>query len=88
LTPAAARHWARSVPCADVLVFGPGWGHDIVTDLEPGLDRLDLAATGLTLADLGIVGDAGGARLDDGGNRILLLGVAPEQIAAGDLVLA
>jgi hypothetical protein len=73
---------------ADVFVFGPGWGNDVVADFEPGLDRLDLAATGLSLADL-VVDDAGGdAQLSAGADRILLLGVAPEQIAAGDLVLA
>ncbi len=42
----------------DQFVFAPGAGHDVVTDFEDGLDRLDFRGTGLTFANL-IIGSTG-----------------------------
>ena len=37
---------------ADTFVFGPNNGSDIIKDFEPGKDKINLADTAVTLADL------------------------------------
>jgi len=75
---------------ADSFVLRRGDGLDRIEDFTPGLDRLLLAGFGATVPALlaGAVATPGGLRLDlGGGEGVVLAGLGPGQLGAGDLVL-
>ncbi|MGC2855002.1 calcium-binding protein [Novispirillum sp. DQ9] len=82
---------------ADVFVHGFNWegGYDQIMDFSVAEDRLDLS--GLNISDMATVADlmseAGGSawldlRADDVTSRLVLYGVTPGQIGAGNLILS
>ena len=71
-------------PGADAFVFGSLSGSDVITDFEPGLDRLVFEGFGATQITTELL--ASGLRLNFGTNRVLLrdvYGLGPDDIAAG-----
>ena len=66
-------------PDADVFVFAPGGGEDVVTDFGRDADRIDLTAFDLeSMDDLTITPGADGVTIDltaHAGGTILLAGV-------------
>ena len=72
---------------ADVFVFGPGFGHDIVTDFENGIDRFDFRGHGAhNFSQLTVTNSGENVTIFDGlGNSILVRGAA-SLIDAGDFL--
>ncbi|MFN4056549.1 MAG: calcium-binding protein [Roseinatronobacter sp.] len=72
---------------ADVFVFADGFGNDVVTDFQNGLDLFDFRAHGASrFAQLSVANAGGNATISDGlGNTILVLGAAG-LIDAGDFI--
>jgi serralysin len=71
-----------------VLRRGDGW--DRIEDFAPGQDRLLLAGFGLAVSEVlaRLAAATGGVSLDlGGGDGLLLAGLAPGQLSAGDFVL-
>ena len=73
---------------ADVFVFANGFGQDIVTDFEDGLDLLDFRAFGATLADATIANGATGAVVDWSGATVTLTGIWSTQLDTNDFLFA
>ncbi len=77
---------------ADVFIINPGDGRDIISDFKHGVDRIDVSAFGFDsfqedIADhMRTIGGKTVLDFDDGG-RILLLGVVPITLDAGDFIL-
>lgn len=71
---------------ADRFVFAPGSGTDSVTDFQNGHDRIDLAAYGTRFANLTITAQTGGTLIRFGNDGVLLQGITPGQIDAGDFL--
>jgi Ca2+-binding RTX toxin-like protein len=70
-----------------VRVTGAG-GQDVVTCFQRGIDRIELAGTGVTsFAQLALSGSAD-VVIDYGAGTITLLGVTPSQLAAGDIIFS
>ena len=74
---------------ADVFVFGPDHGNDVITDFTNGEDVIDLSAfsTIADFSDLTITSDENGVTIDlgaHGGGTILLQGVAIADLDAED----
>ncbi len=75
---------------ADRFVLRPGDGMDLILDFAPGLDQLALLGFGLDAASvLGMLGVAGGGLqlALGGGDGVILAGLAPGALTAGDLIL-
>lgn len=73
---------------ADLFVFTPGSGRDVVLDFAPGVDRLDLTAFGVgdpaaLAAHARIVTTPGGVALGFHADEVTLPGV--NQLAPGDV---
>jgi serralysin len=71
-----------------VLRRGDGW--DRIEDFAPGQDRLLLTGFGLAVSEMlaRLAAATGGVSLDlGGGDGLLLAGLAPGQLSAGDFVL-
>lgn len=71
---------------ANVFAFGPGWGHDTISDFRSGADRLDLTGTGLSFANLSISASESATTIGYDTNLITLPGVAA--VAENDFLLA
>ena len=67
----------------DIFLFAAGDGVDVVTDFKPGNDRISLARSGLTFADLIMV--------ENGSDTIIIYGASDivrlEDIAITDLTV-
>ena len=72
---------------ADVFVFGDGFGRDIITDFQNGIDRFDFRQHGATnFAQLSVTNANGDATIaDNAGNTVLVLDAAG-LIDAGDFI--
>ncbi|MFN4059017.1 MAG: calcium-binding protein [Roseinatronobacter sp.] len=72
---------------ADVFVFANGFGNDVVTDFQSGIDRFDFRAhSASSFAQLIVTNAGGNATISDGlGNTILVQGAAG-LIDAGDFI--
>lgn len=69
---------------ADRYVFEAGWGSDTITGFVPGLDKIDIYAAGLHIADLTIEQVGADTVVSDGqGNSITLLGVDAGSLSPG-----
>ncbi|WP_286829546.1 M10 family metallopeptidase C-terminal domain-containing protein, partial [Kordiimonas sp. UBA4487] len=67
--------------------FGSGWGSDTIEGFDAGSERLSLATTGLSFADLTITAQGDDALVSDGsGNSILLTGVDASALTAEDFI--
>lgn len=71
----------------DLFEFDDGWGNDVITDYQPGLDRLRFAdVTGLDVfGQLLVTDDPGGARVGFAGSSVLLVGILASQVVATDM---
>ena len=71
---------------ADTFVFQAGFGSDLITDWENGIDRIRIngGATYNDISDLTIRNAGGHAAISFGGTTITLLGVSVAQIDASD----
>ena len=77
---------------ADTFVFGHGHGDDRIDDFNPGEDRIDLNALGLSHADVmgARSGTDNGTWIDltgFGGGTLDLRGLDPEELGASDFLL-
>ncbi len=75
---------------ADLFVFDPGMGRDLVTDFQPGVDRLLLRGLGVSgfalLLDATADGGEGAVIDFGGGQRLLLQGVTEARLGAVDVL--
>lgn len=69
--------------------FADGWGHDRITDFAIGADTISmLDVTGLdSFGQLSVTAGAGGALVSFGADSVLLLGIAPGDVAPGMFLL-
>jgi len=70
----------------DTFVFLSGWGSDVITDFEDGVDLIDLSGAGASFADLQISSTAGGAALAFGGETISLAGIDAALVDETDFI--
>ncbi|MEV8468141.1 M10 family metallopeptidase C-terminal domain-containing protein [Fluviibacterium sp. DFM31] len=71
---------------ADIFDFDHNWGADVVTDFEPGADRIDLSGIGISLAALTFEDTAGGTLVTHGSDTILLSGIASADLDQSDFL--
>jgi len=75
--------FARTFPSGQPPV---GWGHDVITDFEHGLDHFNMTATGLTFAALSISQQGTDTLISDAasGSSILLSNQSAATFSASD----
>lgn len=71
----------------DRFVFAANWGADFIQDLEDGIERIDLRATGLTFDDLTITTGFGGTLISSSQGTITLA-LPIDQVSAVDFIFA
>jgi uncharacterized surface protein with fasciclin (FAS1) repeats len=72
---------------ADVFVFAPRGGNDVVIDFRNGQDRIDLSAFNLAgFHDLHLTGGSVVTRLDLGDTHVTILGLALNKADASDFI--
>ncbi len=78
---------------ADTYVFMQGFGHDTITDFQPGQDRIDLRPLGLSVSNFGAwlashatTSGSGTVVTIDAISSITLTGVASVSLHAGDFI--
>jgi Ca2+-binding RTX toxin-like protein len=72
---------------SDTFAFGSNWGNDIITDFDPTNEKIDIAAAGLTYADLAISQAGSDVLVSDGsGNTITLLNTDAASLSEDNFV--
>jgi Ca2+-binding RTX toxin-like protein len=69
---------------ADSFVFAANWGHDVIRDYRPGIDRLGLDMTMAEAGEIELAETAAGALIHDGRNSVLLEGVRENEVLVSD----
>lgn len=71
----------------DSFVFSTDWGHDVIRDFRPGVDRIGLDMTLAEAGALELAETAAGAVIHDGKNSLLLEGVRESEFVVSDIYL-
>ncbi|MFD3191595.1 hypothetical protein ACFMPD_15135, partial [Sedimentitalea sp. HM32M-2] len=71
---------------ADLFIFAAGHGSDRLTDFAPGQDRIQIDIAGQDYAGLVIADRGADTWIDTGGGTILLQGLDPGALSAGDFL--